>query len=89
MVAPWEVFYQAALDNSLKSSYRLDSGYSKALSGPPEGWCISLGSLVSKQSALDSLGGSQGERRTTLQTDQLPKVRRLTQERGQTAVFSP
>lgn len=55
MVISQKVFYQAVLDTVLKSCYRLDSGYSKALLGLPEGRCVSLGSVISKQSGLEQL----------------------------------
>lgn len=55
MVISQKVFYQAVLDTVLKSCYRLDSGYSKALLGLPEGRCVSLGSVISKQSGPEQL----------------------------------
>ena len=85
-----KVFYQAVLDTGLKSCDRFDSGYSKALLGLPEGWCISLGSVVSNQSGLEELKWVPGSKKeNTADSPASESTETPTQERGATAVRGP
>ena len=90
MVISQKVFHPAVLDTGLKSCYRLDSGYSKALLGLPEGWCISLGSVISKQSGLEQLKWEpRSKEDNTADSPASESTETLTQERGETAVCRP